>query len=500
MSKSKIFLYLCFSFILGILLFSFFNVIPLYVCVIGISIFLVLLIVWRENPKIKLISLCGLFFILGIVRFLISVSDNNFHQLSFYNDKEELKFQGIVSDEPDIREDNIKLIIKATNIKQNDSLDKMNGKILVTVPRFPEYRYGDLLEITCDLKTPPEFDDFSYKNYLAKSNIYSICYSFDTKVLDTGHGSIILSFLFNIKNRFEDVINKILPEPHASFLAGVILGSKHGIPPDLKNAFSITGTSHIIVVSGFQVTIVAGLLIYLMQIFFVPRKYSFWFSVAGLLLFILLTGACPSSIRAGVMGGIVLLALHSGRLTDTKNIILCAVIIMLLINPKVLRFDIGFQLSFLATVGIIYLTPYLKKVLKFLPEIFKIREAASMTLSAQIFTLPVIVYNFEKISLVSLPVNILIVPLIPLTTIIGFLNVILGVTWLFLGKIFSIITWSLLQYEIFTVNIFSRIPYASLEIKKIWFGWIIVYYLVVIIIIWVLKKRERTNLRVYNKC
>jgi competence protein ComEC len=297
--------------------------------------------------------------------------------------------------------------------------------------------------------------------------------------------------LLKTKNKLKKTTSIILTEPHASFLQGMLLGSKQGMPDDLKESFNLTGTSHIIVVSGLHITIVASVLIYLAQILSFSRKYALFFSLLGLVFFIFLIGAGPSVIRAGIMGSLIILAMYSGRLSDAKNALLCAVVIIILINPKVLRFDVGFQLSFLATVGIVYLSPYLNKVLKFIPNIFKIREVIAMTLAAQILTLPVIVYNFEKISIVSPLVNVLIVPLIPLTTIVGFISVFLGLIWIYFGKIFSIITWFLLQYEICIVRLFSKIPLASVEVNKIWVGWVIFYYIIITLIIWYLRKKDK---------
>jgi competence protein ComEC len=212
-----------------------------------------------------------------------------------------------------------------------------------------------------------------------------------------------------------------------------------------------------------------------------------------------LTGAQPSSVRAGIMGSLVLLALFSGRLSDPKNAILCAASFMILINPKVLKYDIGFQLSFLATIGIIYLSPFLKKILKFIPNTFKFREMVMMTISAQILTLPIIIYNFERLSLIAPLANVMVVPLVPLIMTSGLLVGISGMVWIVLGKIFSFVSWALLSYEIFVVNMLSKVPFASLEIEKIWQGWIIIYYAVIIYIIWYLRMKDRKKLQINAK-
>lgn len=487
---------MCLSFILGVSLASFYKEFPLFFYTLILLAAILFITIWWEVRVIKIIGFCLLFFLWGISRFVISLPQENSDQLQTYNEQE-IIVEGVVAAEPDIRLDTTKLTINSRQGKQDlkDDWSDITGQVLITVPRFPQYKYGDLLQLKCKLQTPAEFDDFSYKNYLAKYDIYSVCYYPEVKLLDSDQGNIVLSNIFVIKDKANGVFKKILTEPEASFLSGMILGIKRGIPEDLIESFNVTGTSHVIVISGLHITIVAGLLMYLAQgVFSLPRKYAFWVAVIGLILFILLTGARPSSIRAGIMGGLVLLAMNVGRVSDSKNAILLAASIMLLINPKILRFDMGFQLSFLATIGIIYLSPYLEKLLKFLPKIFKIREVATMTLAAQVLTLPVIIYNFERISIISPVVNILVVPLIPITVTTGFISLILGFIWYFIGKIFAFVPLFLLQYELFIVDLFSKIPYASLEVEKIWIGWIIIYYTGIALFILNIKRKERLAL------
>ncbi len=494
MSKSKLFLYLAFSFILGVGFTSYFKIWSYYFYFIAAVFFLILIIVWYKINKIKIIGLCGLFFILGIFRFIIANPIDNSNRISFYNDQEEIEFQGLVAEESDIREDKIKLTIATQSILEEGIQRNINGKVLVDVERFPEYSYGDLLNITCQLQTPAVFDDFNYKDYLAKSDIYSVCYKAQANLVNSNQGNKFTGILLKIKNKFSNIISLVLPEPQASFLKAMLLGLKNGLSDDFKESFNITGTSHIIVISGLHIAIVAGILLYITKILSFSRKYSLAISIIGLVLFIFLIGAHPSSVRAGIMGSLIILAMYSGRLSDTKNAIICAALIIILINPKVLKFDAGFQMSFLATIGIIYLSPYLKKFLKFIPNIFKFREIIAMTLAAQILTLPVIIYNFERISIISPIVNVLIIPLVPVAIVMGFISLFSGLVWIYLGKLIAIITWFALQYIISVVKIFSKIPLASIEVNKIWVGWIIFYYIIVMLLIWHLRKKEKLTI------
>ena len=278
--------------------------------------------------------------------------------------------------------------------------------------------------------------------------IYSVCYRPQVELVSTGGGNIFQRGLLRVKQRFKDQVELVLPEPQASFLAGMLLGAKGGLPEDVREQFNIVGVSHIIVISGFHVAIVAGLLMNLGLALSLSRRQAFWLAVVGLILFILLTGAQTSAVRAGIMGGLVLLAMQAGRLSDVKNLLLLAAVVMLLINPLLLRFDVGFQLSFLATIGIVYLSPLITKLLRFLPEALKIRESATMTLSAQVTTLPIIITSFERLSVVAPLANIMIVPLMPVTMMVGFVSGLVSFVSLALGKVLAGGAWLLLMFHL----------------------------------------------------
>ncbi len=490
MSKSKIFFWICTSFVVGIFLSSFFEI-PVLCKLVFAFICTVLVVVFWRNSKVKVVGLCGLVLLFGIWYFQRTQTSSS--PLQVYNDKEKITFQGIVVKEPDVRTDKTQLTVEITQVPRESGAresSKKLGKILVVLPRALQYQYGDKLEMTGKLKTPKEDEDFSYKDYLARYGIYSICYYPKSKLISPGHGNPVLRVLLTGKNRLKETINSILPEPQASYLSGMLLGQKKAMPQEVREWFNRCSTTHITVISGMHVSIVAALLMNLALAIYLSRRQAFWFAIAGITLFVILTGAQASAVRAGIMGGLVLLAMYSGRLSDIKNAILCAAMGMLLINPQVLKFDVGFQLSFLATIGIVYLSPYIKKGLKLFPQTFKIRDSASMTLSAQVMTLPLILFHFGRISLIAPLANVLILPFIPLTMMLGFVSGILGLAWLFLGKVAAWFAWLFLTYEILVVRELSKIPFASIEIKNIWIGLLVVYYLVLFGWLWWVRRKE----------
>lgn len=518
-TKSKIFLYFCLSFALGILIASFLPI-PISalftaatVSVIFISIF------WREK-KLSVACFCLFFLALGIYRFQLAAEEKSF--ISQYNDfSQKIVLEGVVFEEPDVRIKDVQYVVrinqKPKTKNQNfgvsqgetkiDLQGKNLGKILVTLPHYPAYQYGDLIELEGKLKTPAESDSFGYKDYLAKDGIYSVMYLPSAKLISSGSGNFIYAAIFKVKNKFKEKLKAVLPEPENSLLAGLLLGERSGLSQTIKDDFAITGTSHIIAVSGFNVTIIAIIILELALVFGFSRGQSFWISLAAIILFIIIVGAPSSAIRAGIMGGLVLAAVRAGRLNSMTNAITFAAAAMMAINPKILRFDAGFELSFLAAAGIVWLYPVLdnyfsgknKKDAKkeiFLGTVLKeIKSAFLLTISAQIMALPILLYNFGNLSLVAPFANILILPFVPLAMALGFITGIFGFIWLPLAKIIGYFTWLALNYQIKTIEFLAGLPWAAVKIFNFGFELFAGYYIIVaMVIINFGIKKERPDL------
>jgi len=319
-------------------------------------------------------------------------------------------------------------------------------------------------------------------------------------------GFSVQGILFKTKQKFEETLGLILPEPHSSFLAALTLGARKTLPPELTENFNITGTTHIVALSGFNITIISSFIISLLMLFLIRRGAAFWLSVLGIAAFTLMTGAMPSVVRAALMGILVLWAQRESRLYSITNAIVFAGALMIFINPKILRWDIGFQLSFMATLGLIYISPIFQKWFAS-KEVFqlnsrgvgwrdwdirkKIKEIFYLTLSAQIATLPLILYHFGRLSLVALPANMAILLVIPLTMFFGFLAGGLGLVSVFLGKIAASVVFIFLSYEMAVINLFAKIPLASVPVYSFSIIWVIVVYSG--LIFWIVKWRQKTQ-------
>jgi competence protein ComEC len=260
---------------------------------------------------------------------------------------------------------------------------------------------------------------------------------------------------------FTSVINQVLPEPHAGLLAGILFGTRATLSKDFLEALTITGTLHIIALSGMNISILAGLSITTL-LRFVSRRVASLLTVLIIIGFVWFVGVSPSVVRAAIMGSLTLLAVVSGRQTWSIFTYGLTIGVMLCIKPDWIG-DLSFQLSALSTLGIILfggksaIASKNRNLLKLLFE-----DDLRVTLSAQVFTIPLILLTFRRISLVSPLTNILIGWTIAPLTAIGMVTAILGWIWLPLGYVFGWVNWVFLEYLILMVRWTAKLPFSSL--------------------------------------
>lgn len=435
MAASRIFLFFCLSFVFGVAASSFLTISQ--ILLLGFLILGIFLVsVFWQRKKLVVVGFCLLFLALGVWRHQAVISET-IHPL-----EKETTFIATVIQEPDVREDNAKLTLREAEPRS------IQGKILVTVNRYPEYQYGDKLKITGKLQIPQEFPDFNYQDYLAKDGIYSVMYYPKVELVAANQGNFIYAKILQLKDRLREPIEQNLSPPQSSILAALLLGDKRKMSADLKEDLNQAGVRHITAISGMHVMILMGILMYLGLGLGLSRSRSFYFTLLLLGLFIVMIGLPSSAVRAGIMGGFFLLAQKLGRPQAGVRAVVFAAVGMLAFNPLLLKSDVGFQLSFLAVMGIIYLTPFLQRFLKF--------RVLAMTLAAQIFTLPILIYNFGYFSKVAVLTNVLIVPLLAYLMGLGFIFILAGLIFQPLGWLLSWPIWLLLTYITKIVEFFSK--------------------------------------------
>ena len=303
-------------------------------------------------------------------------------------------------------------------------------------------------------------------------------------------------YFLNFKEKIQTMINKNIPYPESSLLSALILGNKENLDFELKENLSKTGLSHLVAISGFHLAIFS---IYLSQYLI---KIGFWRKTANILtiilswLYIFLVGLPASAVRAGIMITIFLLAQELGRLAIGERVILYTALIMLLINPLLLRFDIGFQLSFLAVLGIIYYKDFFEKRLnqiKILEKI-KINEILATTLSAQVFIFPLLIFYFKNFPLLFIFTNILTLPIFPILMFAGIFFLILSLILPLFSLIFAFPAIVFLKYFLFIVNFFSKIKFSSIKIELNPLFLLPTYLFLLLITVYIRKKLEFENL------
>jgi competence protein ComEC len=399
-------------------------------------------------------------------------ADDPFNIIWFTDREYESVITGVISDAPDYRDTYTNLQLDVLEINRPDKKNPLivHGKILVRVDAGEIYQYGDYVRVRGVLETPPENEEFSYKDYLALSGIHAYMRNAEATMLPEARGGHwAKAAIYDLKDRALENIYILFPDPEASLLAGILLGVETGLPKDLQEAFKDTGTTHIIAISGFNITIIAGLFVSLFGRLF-GKKTGAILAVLGIAAYTLLVGADAAVVRAALMGGVGLLGRQLGRQQDGITSLLAVAVIMALINPYVL-WDVGFQLSFAATAGLIlYAEPlsnwFVRQASRITSEeraqqiAGPIGEYFLFTLAAQFATIPIMAYHFGRISLISFLANPFILPVQPAVMILGGIALIASLLILPLGKILAIFALPFTTYTIRMVEFFDRMPHG----------------------------------------
>jgi len=393
---------------------------------------------------------------LGAARFQSNLQSPATDDVRWLNDSDRaVQLTGVVADYPDVRDAYTGLRLRVQQITVDGEPQPAQGLVLVYADRLTAWAYGDVVEAFGRLETPPEFPDFSYRDYLARQGVHSQMPRAGIKRLASGHGNPVLQRVYAYRSRAQAVLRSLVPEPEASLLSGILLGIETGIPADLRQAYNATGTAHIIAISGFKIAIIAGLFGRLFTRWFGARRGTLA-AVLGIAVYTVLVGAGASVVRAAVMAGLALTAQRLGRQGDALAGLGAAGIGMTLVNPYTL-WDVGFQLSFGATLGLVLYADPLKAA--FVRAIGRwvtseraaqiagpLGEYALFTLAAQVTTLPLTAAYFHRLSLVALVANPVVLPAQPAVMVLGGLATLAGTVCLPLGRPLAWMAWPVVAY------------------------------------------------------
>ncbi|HEY70576.1 MAG TPA: DUF4131 domain-containing protein [Anaerolineae bacterium] len=395
---------------------------------------------------------------------------------------------GVVVDFPDVRDTYVGLRVDAEYVRLSGGmLMPAHGRVLVRAPRFGTYAYGDRLRASGFLDTPPEFEDFSYREYLARQGVHSLMNRASIERLSTRRANPFMQAIFDSRRQALETVYALFPDPEASLLAGILLGIESGIPQDVREEFNATGTTHIIAISGFNITIVAGFFVSLFGRWLGARRGVLAAGMA-ILVYTLFVGADAAVVRAAIMGGLALMARRLGRENDALTALAASAMVMTAVHPLIL-WDVGFQLSFAATLGLmLYGEPLHDAFVIFSSRWLPTQKAERLarpvsefvlfTLAAQLTTLPLMALYFNRISLVSVLANPVILPLQPAVMVLGGLAVIVGSVWLPLGQFVAWTAWPAVAFTIRAVSFFADWPSSSITLGRVGVGLIVAFYLV----------------------
>jgi len=483
MSFSRIFFYLCLFFIFGVFLGSLFN--PDFYFYFPIFVFSLIVIFVFYKKQASIFGICLLVFLFGVFweekyeKEIIPHCQKDYCDIHFFNDKGEVILEGVILEEPKQTTKTTKIVIKSERIVNKDKL--VQGKVLVFLPSGYSFRYGDKIKIKGRLESPKNFtEEFNYKEYLRKERIYSVIYNPEVKLISSGNGNIFFRKIFSLKERLKETAN-VLPPPEGGILSAITLGDKSRLSQEFKDKLSRAGLSHIAVISGMHIMVLFEIFLFLLLSIGLWRSQATILTILFLIFYILMIGAVPSAVRAGIMGALLYLGLSMGRLSQSSRAIVFAASLMVGINPLILTRDVGFQLSFLSSMGIIYLLPIFERCFKVNDS--KIKRLICLTLSAQIFSLPILIYNFGKMPILSVLSNLLVVPLLPSLLGLGFLFIILGTIFPFLALPLSFILYFPFAWVVLVVELISSLPFSTITLKVHWIFLLIFYLLLGYIII-----------------
>ena len=487
-------LWISLAFVAGIILASFISL-PVYIwLMLAVLVLIAAILIRRSNfqianiqpSTIALIIACLIALLVGSIRYQLAVPQITISNIAWFNDRDyDMLVTGTLVEPPDYRDTYTNLRLRVQEVDTGENQFKVNGLLLARVPANQTYHYGDILRLRGQLQTPPENEDFSYKDYLARQGILSYMSNAEATLLPGRGGNPITAAIYAVKEKSLDNVYRLFPDPEASLLAGILLGVDSGLPAPLQQAFKDTGTAHIIAISGFNIAIIAGIFVSMFSRLLGPRRGAVA-AVIGIAFYTFLVGADSAVVRAALMGTLSLFALQFGRRQQGLNTLAFVAALMAFANPFTL-WDVGFQLSFFATLGLIlYGGPFQQFAENFFTRYFPVSNAQQaakifadyvlLTLAAQLTTLPIMAYYFKQISLVSFIANPFILPAQPAVMILGGLAVFISLIIFPLGQLAAWSAWPLTMYTIRMVELFDSVPHGVIYLGNFSPAFVILFY------------------------
>jgi competence protein ComEC len=376
--------------------------------------------------------------------------------------------EGRVVDDPDRRDASLRIVVKVERVNGVELPKAGQGKLIAILQRDEQINFNDRVTLKGEVKLPESFETdtghiFDYPKYLEVRGISALM-SFANVEERTPGGFSLTGTLFTLKHKFERALERVFTEPQGALAEGILIGERRGLPEDLSRAFVVSGLVHVVVLSGYNISIVAE---WVMRAFaFLPKTLGLASGGVVIVLFALMTGGSATAVRACIMALVAILGRYLERPSDAIRSLIAAVCVMVLWNPLSTLYDPSFILSVLATFGLITISPTVEKKLKWMPEKFGIRSIAASTISVQIYVLPALLYFTGVLSFVSLPANILALPVVSLAMLLSFVAGMLALIHPLLAFVPGIIADLLLRWMIGVAQVATAIPFSSTVVAQ----------------------------------
>ena len=380
----------------------------------------------------------------GFVR--ASVARQTAHPLSHLVNSETHVVSGLVQASVEEQRRSVRFSVATFSVDGTQQAEKLS----VVAEVYPKVRAGDVVELRCRFTAEAA----------GRRPAAPVCLFPDVDIVrhePVGWAGILPA----ARNSVAEKIDVAFPEPAAGFIHGLLLGGSAKLTERLREALTVTGTVHIVALSGFNITIIATFLLFLLRFIGMPRRLQVMVVGLTLTAFVIAVGGQASLIRAAIMGMLVVVAHALGREATVRNSIVLAAVVMVMVDPFILTDDVGFQLSFLATIGIVIFYPRLEVYASRIPKLFGVREALLLTIAAQLLVVPVVVLYFGRLSFIAPLVNAIVVPVIPFIMLFGALGAVGAFVAAPVGQLLGLPAWMAAQFVLWVIQTTARLPYAS---------------------------------------
>jgi competence protein ComEC len=451
-----------------------------FVGVIALASLFYILIDRDKSHTLIIIAIASVSFSVGILRMDAARIIGDATLSAHLNQR--VIIDGSIVAEPDVRDGSVRLTVDTRSMTVGSTTMPVDARVLVVTPAHSEVRYGDEVRVEGMLSIPQSFAGdtgrtFDYQGYLGVFGVGYEIKKAHVTTIGANHGNPLYASVIDLKHAYLGGLAATLPEPQSGLGGGITVGDKRSIGPQLTEEFQRVSLVHVLVLSGYNITIVANAISRALS--FAPSSTRFGSGLLVILFFVLSAGGASSALRAGLMAVIGMYGMHRKRSVHALRALGVVAFAMVVWNPFVLVFDPGFQLSVLATLGLLLATPIVARHLSWITERFGMREIVASTIGVQVFLMPYLLYQNGMLSMYALPANILALVAVPSAMFASFIAAISGMMVGAYATPIALPSYVLLSYIIEVAHFFAQLPFSGLTLGVFSGWWVLVIYILI---------------------